>query len=119
MRTTSAIGRSASELDRPIAVNRLAVRGSPGGFTLVEVMVVLVIIALITGSALLSFGLVGRASGAAGDVERLQSRLLAARVRFSAAHRRRFFFGYCARHRAVNGEKSARRKHRILRGNLN
>jgi len=68
-------------------VNRLAVRGSTGGFTLVEVMVVLVIIALITGAALLSFGLVGGASGAARDVERLQSRLLAARERAELENR--------------------------------
>jgi type II secretion system protein H len=87
MRTTSAIGRSASELERRTAVNRLAVRSSTGGFTLVEVMVVLVIIALITGSALLSFGLVGGASGAARDVERLQSRLLAARERAELENR--------------------------------
>lgn len=64
-----------------------AARSGFSGFTLVEILVVLVIIALVTGSALLSFGLIGGAGGAARDVERLQTRLLAARERAELENR--------------------------------
>lgn len=66
--------------------HRIARPMGRSGFTLVEILVVLVIVALITGSALLAFGLIG-GGGAARDVERLEARLLAARERAELENR--------------------------------
>jgi len=57
------------------------------GFTLIEVLVVVTIIAIVTGAALLSLGLIGGQSGSARDLERLQSLLLDARDRAELENR--------------------------------
>ena len=57
------------------------------GFTLVEILVVLTIVALMVGGALLALGLVGGTDSAARDAERLQSLLLAARERAELENR--------------------------------
>lgn len=57
------------------------------GFTLIEIMVVVTIIAIVTGGALLAFGLVGGGSSAARDIERLQALLLHARDRAELENR--------------------------------
>jgi general secretion pathway protein H len=57
------------------------------GFTLIEILVVVTIIAIVTGGALLSFGLIGATGGAARDVERLQSLLVDARDRAELENR--------------------------------
>jgi general secretion pathway protein H len=57
------------------------------GFTLIEILVVVTIIAIVTGGALLSFGLIGGRGGAGRDVERLQSLLIDARDRAELENR--------------------------------
>lgn len=57
------------------------------GFTLIEILVVVTIIAIVTGGALLALGLIGGQSDAARDLERLQSLLLDARDRAELENR--------------------------------
>ena len=57
------------------------------GFTLIEILVVVTIIALVTGGALLALGLIGGQSGSSRDLERLQSLLLDARDRAELENR--------------------------------
>jgi len=57
------------------------------GFTLIEILVVVTIIAIVTGGALLALGLIGGQSGSARDLERLQSLLLDARDRAELENR--------------------------------
>ncbi len=57
------------------------------GFTLIEILVVVTIIAIVTGGALLALGLIGGQSGSARDLERLHSLLLDARDRAELENR--------------------------------
>lgn len=57
------------------------------GFTLIEMLVVLTIIAIVTGGAVLALGLVGGQGGASRDAERLQTLLIDARDRAELENR--------------------------------
>ena len=87
MRTTSATGRLASSRARPRRRSAAAPTALRAGFTLIEILVVLAIVALITGAAVLSLGLISSQSGLRRDAERLQARLLAARERAELENR--------------------------------
>lgn len=57
------------------------------GFTLIEILVVVTIIAIVTGGALLALGLIGGQGGSSRDLERLQALLLDARERAELENR--------------------------------
>lgn len=61
--------------------------GQARGFTLIEILVVVTIIALVTGGALLALGLIGGQGGNSRDLERLQVLLLDARERAELENR--------------------------------
>lgn len=52
-----------------------------GGFTLLELLVVITIIGVLIGGAVLTLGLIGRDAGVASELQRLQRHLLFARDR--------------------------------------
>ena len=63
------------------------VKSRADGFTLLEILVVVAIIAVVTGGALLSFGLVGSSDSAERDLTRLQTLMLDARDRAELENR--------------------------------
>lgn len=75
-------------IDVPLArVGVFAPRGRRGGFTLVEILVVLTIISLVIGGSIVAFGLVAGRGGADRDLERMQALLLLARERAELENR--------------------------------